>query len=193
MNELLYCDPMTQELQFKKFENVFTWFDQNGDGWLTPDDFEKMAALFISVADENDHKNRALMKEGFTLWWGLLVKANEGTSGEKISKEDFVRIMKGVTVAPGDFEKVLSGVIDGLIGALDRDGNGSLSQEEYVRMYDAIGVPPATSTEAFKRLDRDGSGELSYDEFRQAVFEYYLRADPDAPGNWLVGSMEGVG
>jgi hypothetical protein len=37
---------------------------------------------------------------------------------------------------------------------------------------------------------RDGSGELSYAEFRQAIVEFYLSGDPNAPGNWLLGSME---
>jgi hypothetical protein len=116
--------------------------------------------------------------------------ARDGASGEKIGKEEFVRIMKSSVIAPENFESAVGGIADGLIGALDRDGNGSLSRDEYVRMYDALGVPPSTSTEAFKRLDRDGSGELSYAEFRQAIVEFYLSGDPNAPGNWLLGAMD---
>lgn len=56
---------MTTDLQTKKFSYVFTWFDQNGDGWLTRDDFEKMTGLFTALADENDQKNKAAMKKAF--------------------------------------------------------------------------------------------------------------------------------
>ena len=55
-------------------------------------------------------------------------------------------------------------------------------------MYDALGIPPETSGEAFTRLDRNGSGEISNAEFRQALFEYYLSADENAPGSWLLGA-----
>ncbi|MDI3290594.1 EF-hand domain-containing protein [Polyangium sp. 15x6] len=181
---------MTTDLQVKKFGYVFTWFDQNGDGWLTRDDFEKIAGLFTALADENDQKNKTAMHKAFMYWWSVLLQASENTPGEKIGLEEFIRIMNASVIAPENFENAVGGIADGLIGALDRDGNGSLSREEYVRMYDALGVPPATSTEAFKRLDRDGSGQLSYAEFRQAIVEFYLSADPHAPGNWLLGSME---
>ncbi len=181
---------MTMDLQTRKFNYVFTWFDQNGDGWLTRDDFEKIAGLFTALADEKDEKNKTAMKKAFMHWWDLLLEAGDGTPGEKIGKEEFDRIMKSSVIAPENFENAVGGIADGLIGALDRDGNGSLSREEYVRMYDALGVPPATSGEAFKRLDRDGSGELSYAEFRQAIVEFYLSADPNAPGNWLLGAMD---
>ena len=181
---------MTIDLQAKKFNYVFTWFDQNADGWLTRDDFEKIAGLFTAMAAEDDQKNKDAMNKAFMHWWDLLLKAGDGASGEKIGKEEFVRIMKSSVIAPENFENAVGGIADGLIGALDRDGNGSLSRDEYVRMYDALGVPPATSTEAFKRLDRDGSGELSYAEFRQSLIEFYLSADPNAPGNWLLGAMD---
>jgi len=180
---------MTTDLQVKKFTYVFTWFDQNGDGWLTRDDFEKIAGLFTALADEKDLKNRTAMQKGFMNWWGVLLGATEGNAGEKIGLPEFIRIMAATVIAPQNFENAVLGLVDGLIGALDRDGDGSLSFEEYVRMYDALGVPPVTSTEAFKRLDRDGSGKISYAEFRQAIVEYYLSADPNAPGNWLLGPM----
>lgn len=56
-------------------------------------------------------------------------------------------------------------------------------------MYKALGITPSTSGEAFKRLDRDSSGQITREEFNQALFEYYLSADPEAPGNWLLGPM----
>lgn len=179
---------MTMDLQVKKFNYVFTWFDQNRDGWLTRDDFEKIAEIFTAVADEDDHKNKAAMTRAFMHWWDLLLAASDGTPGEKIGNAEFLRIMHSSIIAPQNFENAVGGIADGLIAALDRDGNGSLSREEYVRMYDALGVPPTTSTEAFKRLDRDGSGEISYAEFRQAIVEFYLSVDPNAPGNWLLGA-----
>lgn len=179
---------MATDIQVKKFSSVFNWIDQNGDGWLTQDDFEKMAHLFTAVAEEKDQKNRSAMTRGFMHFWNLLLEGRANKANEKIGKQEFIHIMETVVIAPKNFEAAVVGIVDGLLGALDRDGNGSLSREEYVRMYDALGVSPATSSEAFRRLDRDGDGEISHAEFHQAIVEYYLSADPNAPGNWLLGA-----
>lgn len=183
---------MTTDLQARKFGFVFTWFDQNGDGWLTQDDFEKMAVMFTALADENDEKHRTAMKEAFVHWWGVLLEAGDGASGAKIGQQEFIRIMSSSVIAPENFERAVGRIADGMIGALDRDGNGSLSLGEFVRMYDVVGVPSATSAAWFKRLDRDSSGELSYAEFRQAIVEFYLSSDPNAPGNYLLGSTDAL-
>ena len=180
------------DLQARKFNHVFKWFDQNGDGWVTQDDVETMAGLFSAVAEENDQKNRSAMKRGFLHWWTLLLDAREDKASERIGKQEFIRIMDAVVIAPKNFEIAVVGIVDGLLGALDRDGNGSLSREEYVRMYEALGIPPTTSGEAFRRLDRNGDGELSHSEFHQAIVEYYLSSDPNAPGNWLLGSLDAL-
>jgi Ca2+-binding EF-hand superfamily protein len=180
---------MTTDLQDKKFEYVFTWFDQNGDGWITQDDMEKISKLFSDLADDPDQKNKDLMHKGFMNWWKLLLDAREDEVNEKVGKEEFIRIMHAVVIHPQNFEIAIGYIVDGLLGALDRDGSGSLSQEEYVGMYNALGIPPTTSSESFKRLDRDGSGQITHKEFNQALVEYYLSADPKAPGNWLLGPM----
>ncbi|WP_232380012.1 EF-hand domain-containing protein [Polyangium fumosum] len=181
---------MTTDLQAKKFGFLFTWFDQNGDGWLTRDDFEKMAGMFTGLAAEDDEKTKTAMQQSFMHWWGLLLESGQGTSGEKIGHPEFLRIMSTSVIAPENFQNAVGRIAEGMVAALDRDGNGSLSQKEFVRMYDVVGVPPSTSTEWFKRLDRDSSGGLSCAEFRQAIVEFYLSADPNAPGNWLLGSMD---
>jgi len=192
MSELRLNSSSDKSLQYKKFNYVFKWFDQNGDGWITQDDIEKMSKLFTALADETDQKNKSAMNKGFLNWWHLLLDDRVDKTSEKIGKEEFIRIMHAVVIAPKNFEIAVGNIVDGLLGALDRDGNGSLSQEEYVGMYNALGIPPTTSSEAFKRLDRDGSGEINRAEFHQALFEYYLSADPNAPGNWLLGPMDAL-
>lgn len=173
--------------QVGKFAHVFDWFDRTGDGWLTREDFEQMAEMFKAVADEDDEANKTEMEQAFMFWWEVLLQAGDGEPKDKIGKQQFIGIMHSSVIESETFEKAVGGIADGLIGALDRDGSGTLSREEYFRMYDAIGMSPETAGEAFRRLDRDGSGELSYAEFRQAIVEYYLSSDPDAPGNWLIG------
>jgi Ca2+-binding EF-hand superfamily protein len=183
MGEAMSVGPQT-----RKFARVFEWFDQTGDGWLTRSDFEAMAGMFKALAADDDAANKTQMQAAFMFWWDTLLEAGDGEPAGRIGKQQFIGIMHSNVIQPATFENAIGGIADGLIAALDTSGNGALSQEEYVRMYDALGIPPQTSGEAFKRLDRDGSGEITNAEFRQALFEYYLSADENAPGSWLLGT-----
>jgi Ca2+-binding EF-hand superfamily protein len=134
-----------------------------------------MAEMFKALAEEDDEANKTAMEKAFMFWWDTLLEAGDGEPADKIGKQQFIGIMYSSVIEPETFQNAIGGVADGLIAALDTDGNGALSQEEYVRMYKALGIPPETSGEAFRRLDRDGSGEISNAEFRHALFEYYPR------------------
>lgn len=177
------------DLQDQKFTYVFNWFDKTGDGFLTQDDIDKVSNEFSALAKSSDQKNKDAINQGFQNWWNFLLDARADKTSQKIAKQEFIRIMYGVIIAPNNFEKAIGSIVEGLLGALDRDGSGTLSQYEYVGMYHALGIPPDTSSESFKRLDRNGDGQISHDEFSQALSEFYLSADPSAPGNWLLGPV----
>jgi len=175
------------DLQDQKFTYVFNWFDQNGDELITQDDIDKVSNLVSALG--GDQKNKDAMNQGIQNWWNLLLDAREDKTGEKITKQEFIRIMYGVVIVPDNFKKAIGSIVDGLLGALDRDGSGTLSQDEYVEIYKTVGIPPSTASEGFKRLDRNGNGQISYEELDQAFSEFYLSADPNAPGNWLLGPV----
>jgi Ca2+-binding EF-hand superfamily protein len=179
---------MQTELQDKKFHLVFMWFDRNADGYLTQDDMQNVSKMFTSMADESDQKSKDLLNRAFMNWWKLMFDARTNKASDKIGEEEFIRIMYAVVIAPGNFEIVIGYITEGLMGVLDSDKNGSLSLQEYSKMYGAIGLASTTAAEAFQKLDLNGDSEISLGEFCQALSEYYLSADPTAPGNWLLGS-----
>jgi Ca2+-binding EF-hand superfamily protein len=179
---------MAVDPQTRKFGLVFDWFDQTGDGWLTRDDFQKMAELFKALAAEDDEANRTAMEKALMFWWETLLEAGDGEPADKIGRQQFIGIMYSSVLEPETFEKAIFGIADPLAVALDRDGSGALSEQEYVRMYEELGIPQETSGESFRRLDRNGSGEISYEEFRHSLYEYYMSADENAPGSWLLGA-----
>jgi Ca2+-binding EF-hand superfamily protein len=147
-----------------------------------------MAEMFKALAVEDDEASKTAMEKAFMFWWDTLLEAGDGEPADKIGRQQFIGIMYSSVIEPETFENAIGAIADGLIAALDTDETGGLSKEECVRMYDALGIPPETSGEAFRRLDRNGNGEISNAEFRQALFEYYLSADESAPGSWLLGA-----
>jgi hypothetical protein len=71
----------------------------------------------------------------------------------------------------------------------DQDGDGRLSQQEYVANLRSFNVNEAAANEAFRRLDQDGDGYLTQAELSRCVEEFFYSEDPEAPGNWLVGPI----
>ncbi|WP_242903311.1 EF-hand domain-containing protein [Actinomadura terrae] len=181
---------MSTTAQVKKFTTLFQWIDQNGDGWLTLGDFEQMAELFVALASPDDEENKSAIKHAFMAWWDLLREDGDKHPDEEVGRKEFIGTMLASVTAPANFDRIIMGIVNSLMSALDVNRDGVLSEDEYVRMYDALGIDPRTSGEAFRRLDRDGDGTISHDEFRTAISEFYLSPDEDAPGNWLLGSPQ---
>ena len=179
---------MADTAKNQKFNLLFDWFDQNNDGSLTGDDFEAMAGLFTELADPADQPNKDAMKDAFARWWHILLEA-AGTQ-ERIERPEFIAIMHSHITHSDHFEGVVLAIVDALMQALDTDGNGTLTADEYVRMYASLGVLEDASAPSFRRLDRDGDGVLSRAEFRSAIEDFYLSDDDDAPGNWLLGPTQ---
>ncbi|MFF3276976.1 EF-hand domain-containing protein [Streptomyces chrestomyceticus] len=175
----------------RKFSILFDWFDRTEDGWLTHEDFEVMAGLFMAVAHPEDHENRAALREAFGRWWEILRDAGGTDEEGRVGRQPFIDLMRSHVTDPKTFEHVVLQIVDALMQALDTDRDGVLTTDEYVRMYEALHIPPETSGPAFQRLDLDGDGVISHAEFRKAIEEFYLSPDPDAPGNWLLGSPLG--
>ncbi|MFI7320647.1 EF-hand domain-containing protein [Streptomyces venezuelae] len=178
---------MAQTSIEQKFTTLFAWFDRNGDGSLTRDDFEAFGELFAAVAPQEEEKSA--LREAFVLWWDVLGEAGAVDAQGRIGPDRFITAMRTHIAADAKtVERLVMPIIDALMRALDTDGSGTLTADENVRMYDALGIDPATSGAAFQRLDRNGSGAITHDEFRTAIEEFYLSTDTEAPGNWLLGS-----
>ncbi|AWL41674.1 MULTISPECIES: EF-hand domain-containing protein [Streptomyces] len=180
---------MTHAVKGQKFGTLFTWFDQDGDGQLTHDDMRGTAAAFAEVAAWGDEADLAAMRDAFGRWWRLLLTHGDADGDGRVSRQEFITVMEREVTSPEHFEGAVMAIIDALMNALDTDRDGVLSRDEYVRMYDALGIPPQRSGEAFTRLDLDGNGVISREEFRSAVSDFYLSTDPDAPGSHLLGPV----
>ncbi|MEV0381198.1 EF-hand domain-containing protein [Nonomuraea sp. NPDC050643] len=180
---------MAHDSTERKFTILFDWFDHTDDGWLTRDDFEQMGNVFAAVAPEGDEETRNALREAFMLWWDTLLDARATDSLQRVGPQQFITAMRSrIAPDPKTVERLVMPIIDALMRALDTDRSGMLTLDEYVRMYDALGIDPAISEPAFRRLDRNGSGTITHDEFRTAIEEFYLGTDTEAPGNWLLGS-----
>jgi Ca2+-binding EF-hand superfamily protein len=180
---------MPESTKNRKFNIVFDWFDQGRDGYLTEDDFQQMAALFIALPGGDDPENAQALRAAFEKWWGLLLAGGDTGGDGRLGREEFIDVMQSSVTAPENFEEAVLTIADAFMRIVDTDRNGSLNFDEYVRMYEGLGIDSSHSSDAFKRLDRDGDNAINYQEFRTAIVEFYLSDDENAPGNWLLGPL----
>ena len=178
---------MPESAKNRKFNILFDWFDQGRDDYLTEDDFLQMAALFTALPGGEASENAQALRGAFEKWWGLLLAAGDTSKDGRLEREEFIDVMKSSVTTPENFEDAVLTIADVFMRIVDTNGDGSLNFDEYVRMYEGLGIDPAHSSDAFKRLDRDGNSAISYEEFRTAIVEFYLSDDENAPGNWLLG------
>jgi Ca2+-binding EF-hand superfamily protein len=183
---------MSSDTKTQKFHVLFDWFDQNHDGYISHDDLEQMTGLFVGLPGGEKPENSQPMRDAFEQWWRLLLDSGDTDADERIGRDEFIRIMKSSVTAPENFEEVVIRIADAFMRIVDTTGDGSLNFDEYVQMYDGLGVDTKYSTEAFRLLDRNGTGSISHEEFRTAIKEFYLSDDETAPGNWLLGPIGGA-
>jgi len=178
---------MPQDYSERKFNYLFDWFDHTRDGYLSREDFEQIASVFAAQAPDHDQKNKDAILAAFLRWWEVLVEAGAADSGQRVSRERFQAAMRSHIISDEHFERIIFGIIDALMDALD-NGTGKLTRDEYIAMYDALGIPPEVSAPAFGQLDRDQDGVISHAEFRNAIDEFYRSTDPEHGGHWLLGT-----
>jgi Ca2+-binding EF-hand superfamily protein len=181
---------MSDGAQDQKFNILFGWFDQNQDGYITQDDMQAMAGLFIGLPGGDSPDNANPLRDAFDMWWGLLAESGDADADGRLARDEFIAIMKASVIAPENFEDAVIRIADAFMRIVDTTGDGSLNFDEYVQMYDGLGIDPEHSSDAFRRLDRDGSGKITKDEFRTAITEFYLSDHAEAPGNWLLGPLQ---
>jgi Ca2+-binding EF-hand superfamily protein len=127
---------MPDSAKNRKFNIVFDWFDQGGDGYLTHDDFQQMTALFTALPGGDAPENAQALHDAFEKWWGLLLAEGDITEDGKLGREEFIDVMKSSVTAPENFEDAVIAIADAFMRIVDTGGDGSLSFDDYVRMYE---------------------------------------------------------
>ncbi|OON71439.1 EF-hand domain-containing protein [Streptomyces tsukubensis] len=180
---------MTSAVKSQKFNTLFDWFDQDRDGQLTQGDMQAMAGLFAALA-QGERESATAMRDAFERWWQLLLTHGDTDGDGRVSRDEFIAAMEANVTSPENFGSAVLAIADATMQALDTDGDGVLSREEYVSMASRLSVSPVNSAAGFQKLDRDGDGVISHEEYRTALSEFFLSADLDAPGNWLLGPID---
>ncbi|WP_017594179.1 EF-hand domain-containing protein [Nocardiopsis potens] len=154
-----------------RFEKRFELWDKNGDGVVDRSDMEQETQRVVqALGQQNSPKGKRFIDAYLEMWDGI----TQAVGKNRISKDDFIRLSDESILSLGDseFTQRARPVVEALAAVLDTDGDGQISEPEFRKWLQAIGMSEADPTDVFEQLDRDGSGYLSVDEFADAVQDY---------------------
>lgn len=143
---------MTIDTHPDDFSGLFALFDQDGDGWISADEVERVLASMAGVIAAGDREALrelvAIDGQVALTAFGLWAQGRPGLAIASTLREIFALVDSdgsGSLSAP-ELEVLLDALapscpelpsVEGLLAALDRDGNGDLSVEEFLQLLDA--------------------------------------------------------
>ena len=179
------------ELQKAKQVHYFNVLDYNNDGTLEKQDFVNVADRLAEMRgyEEGSSKHTAVRQEILRMWTNA--RALSGKEGKtQITLDDWLAHEQKVLDSNVLIHSYVQGIARAIFDILDADNDGVISEDEYMKFFRSFRGDDEDAEIAFQKLDEDEKGYLTRQEFLEAVTEFHLSDDPDAPGNWLFGPYQ---
>jgi len=182
---------MLDDLQERKASYYFGLIDEDGNGLIEVSDFALRAQRLAQAQNISSEAERDDLREKVLAWWEHISTIADFDGDARVSlpewKAYWRTFQREANQGEGAALQTLERAARGTLRAIDRDGTGRVTEQEYGDWLAAWGA--TGRAEAFRQLDRGGKGFLTEADLIVAVQEFYLSDDPDAPGNALYGPL----
>jgi Ca2+-binding EF-hand superfamily protein len=173
---------MATEIQRQKYEKIFNNFDVDGDGDIDQTDVDALIHGWLHIFDVAPGSPEWRQVTSLAnRWWQDLIGTTGPDGTKTVTKEEWVRSLE----QPGFIDNVAVPLSMAAFDLGDKDGDGKLSREEYLKGTTAGRTTVAESLYAFNLLDKDGDGYISKEESRKATEDFYKGTDPGTIGSYL--------
>ena len=171
------------ELWRKKIKRAMELRDANKDGFIQQADFKLIVQRFreMGASEESLKAISTSFERGFKRW-GLVNESTALTYDELL--ENYIREIEKLT------EEVGGSAYSEMFRVIDIDGNGTISFEEWVSYYKAIGVDPVHARASFDAMDANGDGVVSMEEFVAYNVEFFFSTEDTLNSSIMYGPLE---
>lgn len=175
---------MASDLQRRKITGVFTAMDADNDGYLEEHDFAALAGRWSQARVAGDAEKLTAVMLG---WWQTLAAVSDTDHDGKVGVDEVLTVVDRLPT----MRDAVTGTADAMFEAIDENGDGLISADEYRRMIEAWSGEPADTDAVFPLLDTDGDGRISRAEFAHHWYEFWAGDDEAAPGTRVFGPLRG--
>ncbi|MGC5016821.1 EF-hand domain-containing protein [Streptosporangium sp. DT93] len=166
-----------------KLALAFQALNVSGSGELSSADFEAIATSNAQRLRCDEDRRREL-SEALQAWLRQL-QAYAGGPVTVVAFTDAIR--EGMDAGDDYYDQGIGKVVDALIHAADRNGDGIISQEDYLAFYEGTTADEATVLEGYRKLDLNADGTVTAGEFRKVARQFYGSAGLEAASTFLLG------
>lgn len=173
---------------------MFDVLDVDGDGSIGEDDYTRRVNALARLRAWTDVTPAYLRSMRFALeeWQSLSETADVNEDGQ-VSREEFLRYADLFLEDRDAIRAYARGDVQLMFDAMDEDGDGRITADEYRAYLEACGVSVSAADAFFAHADLDEDGRITRSEMAHAVEEFLLSEDPDAAGNFLFGPLDQPG
>lgn len=179
---------MSSAIQQRKLEYFFSVLDLNGNGILQPDDFTIVGDRISDLIGlpKKSKKRLHLKVRSYRLFIQILTDIEKEKT--ELNKSEWLSFFTELEVEHS--QKYISRTVSYLFSIFDQNGDGLITEDEYLDMFKAYDLNLEHVAMGFKLLDLNGDAQLSKEELLSAFHDFFLSTDPDAPGNWIFGDWQ---
>ncbi|WP_409237720.1 EF-hand domain-containing protein [Streptomyces sp. PA5.6] len=153
----------------------FATFDQDGNGYISREDFSTAAAALCAEFDATarSEKGQALYIGAEAFWQGMAGIADRD-GDQRITRDEFVGgAVKRLRDNPERFAEIARPFLHAAIGVAGAGADGTVAPAEAGRALRALGVPEDVASAVAAALDADGDGRVSEQEVVSAFAQYF--------------------
>ncbi|OIT33991.1 PREDICTED: putative calcium-binding protein CML19 [Nicotiana attenuata] len=132
-----------------ELERVFTYFDENGDGKVSPAELRRCVKAVGGELTVEEAE--------------MAVRLSDSDGDGLLGLEDFTKLMEGM-----EEERNKESELIGAFGMYEMEGSGYITPKSLKRMLSQLGESTSIDNckTMIRRFDLNGDGVLSFDEFR---------------------------
>ncbi|MBV7331009.1 EF-hand domain-containing protein [Chloroflexi bacterium TSY] len=169
---------------------LFHLYDVNNDGYLSREDYEEvvnnLAKSHGLSSDSSAYKN---IYANYMAVWDLLRRYTDNNRDSVVSLDEYLARYDVLLRQNEVFDSIILTNAELIIEVTDTDGDGKVSEEEFVVSLMCHNVSEEDARAAFRHLDVRRYGFLTRSEWLRHIEEFYKSEDPNALGNWLIGPL----
>ena len=131
---------MLTDFQKQKLPRLFSVHDLNHDGRIDRTDFEEYAKRIAANRGWGPGSSEASDLRGrFLAFWDGLGEVGARHGRSAVTMEDWLEYWDQILGTPGMYDSLAVPIARMVFTILDRDGDGSVTGDEYAAIYDAGG------------------------------------------------------